>query len=85
MPIFVEHSSDRLRSRLLHANQVRREIFDPANAEHRASYLTFVETGVWGSVQFFHEFPFETVPATVAHKFAVHALRELAAPAPALQ
>lgn len=48
---------------------VNRVKFDPDNAEHVESFKNFVKTGNWGNIQFFEEFPFTTVPATVTHRY----------------
>ena len=58
-------------SRVLSEHQVRRESFDSNNKEHRASLKKFLETGNWGDVQFFTEYPYVTVPETVFRKFAL--------------
>ncbi len=74
MPDFVFDLPDRFQSRVLHANQVRREHFDPRNKEHQRSLKTFLNTGNWGTVQFFAEHPYVTVPETVMRKFCLHHL-----------
>ncbi len=58
-------------SRVLSKPNVNREMFDPKNKEHRASLKKFIETGNWGDVQFFAEYPYVTVPETVFRKFAL--------------
>ena len=58
-------------SRVLSEPQVRRESFDSKNKEHRASLKKFIETGNWGDVQFFAEYPYVTVPETVFRKFTL--------------
>lgn len=58
----------------LRGTRVRRENFDPTNAEHLDSLRKFVSTGSWGEVKFFAEAPFTEVPATVMMKFAAHTL-----------
>lgn len=44
--------------------------FDSSNAEHRAAYLTFLNTGKW-SIRFSLEHPFHTIPAMIMYKLAV--------------
>lgn len=61
-------------SRALREPSVRRENFEPKNKEHRASLKKFLETGNWGDVQFYAEYPCETVPETVLRKFALATL-----------
>ena len=58
-------------SRVLNTPMVRREPFDPNNNEHRDSLKKFIETGNWGEVQFFAEYPYVTVPETVFRKFSL--------------
>ena len=58
-------------SHVLSEQQVRRESFDSKNKEHRASLKKFIETGNWGDVQFFAEYPYVTVPETVLRKFSL--------------
>lgn len=70
MPDFVQ-VSENFSSRVLSKPQVRRETFDPKNKEHRASLKKFIETGNWGDVQFFAEYPYVTVPETVFRKFSL--------------
>lgn len=62
---------ENLSSRVLSKPQVRRETFDPKNKDHRASLKKFIETGNWGDVQFFAEYPCVTVPETVFRKFSL--------------
>jgi hypothetical protein len=76
MPDFVE-TSDRLMSRVLKANQVRREHFNPTNREHQQSLEHFLKTGNWGAVQFYVEQPYVTVPETVLRMFASYSLSVL--------
>ena len=70
MPDFVQ-VSENFSSRGLSKPQVRRETFDPKNKEHKASLKKFIETGNWGDVQFFAEYPCVTVPETVLRKFSL--------------
>ncbi len=62
---------ENLSSRVLNKPIVRRESFDPKNKEHRSSLKKFIETGNWGDVQFFAEYPYITVPETVFRKFSL--------------
>ena len=59
---------------LRRARLVRREVFDPTNEEHVASFKVYLATGGWGEIQFYPEDPFNEAPATVMTKFARHAL-----------
>jgi hypothetical protein len=52
---------------------VNREVFDPSKRDHVLSLMKFIETGNWGSVQFFEETPYTDVPATVMNKYLRHA------------
>lgn len=70
MPEFVQ-VSENFSSRFLSKPQVRRETFDSKNKEHRVSLKKFIETGKWGDVQFFAEYPCVTVPETVFRKFSL--------------
>lgn len=63
--------SENFSSRVLSEPGVRRENFDPKNKEHRASLKKFLETGNWGDIQFYTEYPYVTVPETVLRKFAL--------------
>lgn len=63
--------SENSSSRVLREPTVRRENFDPKNKEHKASLKKFIETGNWGDVQFFAEYPYVTVPETVLRKFSM--------------
>ena len=57
------------RSTILRKHSSARTFFDPLNSEHCESLKRFIETGNWGSVQFFPEYPFTEVPMTVLMKF----------------
>jgi len=59
---------------LRRARLVRREIFEPTNEEHIASFKVFLATGSWGAIQFYPEDPYTDAPATVMAKYARHAL-----------
>ena len=74
MPDFVESNDFLSNSTVLRHAAVKRETFDPTNAEHLESLKTFLETGNWGKTQFYCEFPFSNVPMTVLMKFASHSL-----------
>lgn len=50
----------------------RREVFDPANKEHRAAWVTFQKKGLW-LINFEAEWPCVTVPQTVLLKLAEYA------------
>lgn len=60
---------------LRRARLVNREIFDPTNKDHVASFKTFLATNSWGDIQFYPETPYTEAPATVMAKFARHALK----------
>ena len=77
MPNFVSDFDERLQSRLLKKNQVRREPFDPENREHQLSLKNFISTGNWKDVQFFAEFPYITVPETVTRKMVMYTLKNV--------
>jgi hypothetical protein len=70
---FLE-TEDRLMSKILKGNQIKREIFNPRNKAHQDSLRKFLETGNWGDIQFFVESPYVTVPQTVMRKFCAHHL-----------
>jgi hypothetical protein len=59
---------------LRRARLVNREVFDPTNPEHIASFKTFLATNTWGDVQFYPEAPYTEAPATVMAKYARHSL-----------
>jgi hypothetical protein len=63
------------RSQVLRNAQIRREDFDPRNSEHRDSLRTFIETGKWGDVQFYAEYPYLSVPEMVLRRMVIHALQ----------
>lgn len=77
MDFVANPASETHSSKILKANQVKREMFDPSNTQHLKSYQTFLNTGNWGETQFFTEFPFVTVPGTVGDKFAKYALTRI--------
>lgn len=56
------------------ASRIPREHFDPENSEHRIAYAQFIEHGKW-TRQFFVEEPHLSVPHTILHKLAMHAIR----------
>lgn len=54
---------------------VRREIFDASKEEHLNSLKNYVQTGNWGSVQFFTELPYTNTPTTVLMKYTKYMLK----------
>lgn len=54
---------------------VNRQRFDPRKKEHLESVKKFIETGNWGSVQFFCEPPFTDVPMMVLTHYAAFKLK----------
>ena len=73
---FIE-TDDRLVSKILTGNHVRRENFDPKNKEHIESFKKYMSTGNWGKVQFYVESNYVTVPETVLSKYCKHHLNML--------
>lgn len=63
------------RSSILRQHGQARTYFDPANKLHCASLKVYLETGSWGDVQFFPEYPYTDVPTTVLAKFAKFRLK----------
>lgn len=61
-------------SNVLREACIPREYFDPQNSKHMKSLQCFLNTGNWGTVQFFVEAPYVTVPETVLRKVAKAAL-----------
>ncbi len=74
MPDFADTNDFLSKSTILRRASVNRQHFDPTDPEHLESLKTFIETGNWGKVQFFCEYPFTDVPMTVLVKFAGRAL-----------
>jgi len=70
MPDFIDHSDFLSRSAVLRNHGRTRVPFDPVNPDHLASLKKFLETGSWGSVMFFPEFPYTDVPTYVLSKYA---------------
>lgn len=70
MPDFADSYDFLNRSTILRRAAINRQNFDPTNEQHLASLKLFIQTGNWGDVQFFCEFPFSDVPMTVLMKFA---------------
>lgn len=66
--------NDIFNSKALRAARIPREDFDPKNESHRESLKTFLDTGNWGSVHFYAEPPYLSVPETVLRKMATAAL-----------
>lgn len=73
MPHFVNDDTARLEKRVV-SNCLKREIFDPSDKEHRESLRMFLTTGNWGSVHFYAEHPYTTVPETVMRKLCLMTL-----------
>lgn len=73
---FVDNSTHDflLRSTQLRRHGLSRAFFNPKNKAHRDSLKKFIETGNWGDVQFYPEFPYIDVPMTVLMKLAQHEL-----------
>jgi hypothetical protein len=61
-------------SGILRKARITREEFDPLVNEHLDSLRLFLDTGNWGTVQFYPEAPYTTVPETVFRKIAHAAL-----------
>lgn len=57
-------------SNVLREARIPREYFDTQNSKHMKSLKCFLDTGNWGSIQFFVEAPYVTVPETVLRKVA---------------
>lgn len=70
MPDFADTNDFLSKSTILRRASVNRQHFDPNNSEHIDSLRSFINTGNWGAVQFYCEFPFTDVPMTVLVKFA---------------
>lgn len=70
MPDFADSNDFLSKSTILRRASVNRQHFDPSNSEHIDSLRTFINTGNWGTVQFYCEFPFTDVPMTVLMKYA---------------
>ena len=77
MPNFLDIGNNDFmnRSAALRIHGVKRAYFDPANKAHCQSLKVFLETGGWGDIMFFPEFPYTEVPATVLAKFARYRLK----------
>ena len=74
MPNFHEPNDYLSRSTILRGVSSHRVSFDPANEAHCASLKKFLETGNWGGVMFYPEYPYMDVPTYVLAKFASHQL-----------
>jgi hypothetical protein len=74
MPDFIDLSDFLSRSSALRNHGRTRAAFDPANPDHLASLKKFLETGSWGAIMFFPEFPFTDVPTYVLTKYASYQL-----------
>jgi hypothetical protein len=69
--MFYVDETNHIQARVLNAKcLVRREIFDAKNKEHLASFKHFLDTGAWGTVQFFAEGEHISVPETVLRKYS---------------
>lgn len=82
MPNFLEVQDVLNRSTVLRTVAGNRTDFDANNPVHLDSLKKFIQTGVWGDVTFYCEYPFTDVPMTVLIKYAGHMLgteRETAA------
>ena len=77
MTQYLSNPDERFQSRILSAAQVKRAEFNPKNKDHLRSYRQFLESGNWGDVLFFCEFPYVTVPETVSKKFAKYTLSKV--------
>lgn len=75
MPYFTNNTVDKIHYGVLSPNVIKREIFDPSLEEHTKSLKKYMETGRWGDVQFYSEYPYATVRDTVLTKFAVFNLQ----------
>jgi hypothetical protein len=77
MPEFIDVGTPDFMSRssILRLHGSKRAFFDAKKPEHLASLKRFIETGNWGTVQFYPEYPFTDVPMTVLMKFAGHHLK----------
>jgi len=75
MPDFVEPNDHLARSSILRQVSNHRVSFDPSKKAHCESLKSFLETGRWGNVMFYPEYPYTDVPTYVLAKFACHALK----------
>lgn len=75
MPDFLDTSDRLAQSSILRGVSSHRVAFDPAKKSHCASLKSFLETGKWGDVMFYPEYPYTDVPTYVLAKFACHALK----------
>lgn len=62
-------------NRISTLSKINRVTFDPKKKEHLESVKAFIETGNWGAVQFYCEFPFTDVQMTVLMKYTAHKLK----------
>jgi len=74
MPNFVDTSDALSRSNVLRHISSHRVSFDPTNPAHCDSLKKFLETGNWGAVMFYPEYPYTDVPTYVLAKYASHNL-----------
>jgi hypothetical protein len=75
MPNFIDPNDYLSRSSILRSVSSHRVAFDPANTTHRASLKKFLETGTWGEVMFYPEYPYTDVPSYVLARFAEYHLK----------
>ena len=61
-------------NRISTLSKINRVNFDPRKKAHLDSVKKFLETGNWGDVQFYCEYPYTDVPMTVLTKFTAHKL-----------
>lgn len=74
MPHFVDTHDFMNRSSVLQRHGNSRVSFDPTNEAHVASFKKFIQTGNWGDVQFYTEFPYTDAPTTVSMRLHEHNL-----------
>ena len=74
MPDFLDNHDFMGRSSSLRHHGSTRVLFDPSNKDHCDSLKKFLQSGTWGPVQFFPEYPCTDVPMTVLTKFAAYHL-----------
>lgn len=55
---------------------VAREVFDPADPEHKKAYVDFLKTGKWNDRMFHVEWPATSVVRTIERKLINFALGE---------
>ena len=55
---------------------VEREVFDPANVDHKKAYIEFLRSGKWNGRMFHVEWPTTSVVRTIERKLINFALGE---------